>query len=66
MNLFPTAATNGRSTYRREPTVKTLIALAFVGAFAIAAVGVTTYTGNTAKGYVQWTVGGVVLGQEWP
>jgi len=45
--------------------VKTLIALAFV-AFAIAAVGVTTYTGNTAKGYVQWTVGGVVLGREWP
>jgi hypothetical protein len=44
-----------------------LIALAcFAVAIAVAAVGVTTYTGNTAKGYVQWTVGGVVLGQEWP
>jgi hypothetical protein len=41
-----------------------LIALACL-AIAIAAVDVTTYTGNTPKGYVQWTVGGVVLGQEW-
>ena len=51
MNLSPAAATNGfeqSSGTARRPFMTKLIPLACL-AVAIAAVGVTTYTGNTAN-----------------